>query len=126
MSSVVRASRSRAIGDLHQWVMNGARRRVSHLYGFGLIDANAMVNLAKAWTNVPEQKTCEIQHTSATTTIFAGTSETLTLKVGKKCKNIKILEHVQALISIKAQRRGDVEIFLTSAKGTKSCLLTNR
>lgn len=31
---------------------------VSHLYGFGLVDAEAMVVEAKKWRNVPPQHTC--------------------------------------------------------------------
>lgn len=107
-------------------MVNGARRRVSHLYGFGLIDANALVNLAKGWKNIPVQKTCEVEHSNATITIAAGTTGVLTLKVGKECNVMKYMEHVQAVISIKAQRRGDLEIYMTSAKGTKSRLLSNR
>ena len=42
-------------GDL--WVTNGAGLRVSHSFGFGAIDAEAMVTRARHWINVPQQKT---------------------------------------------------------------------
>ena len=34
---------------------NGAGLRVSHYYGFGAIDGEAMVTRARHWTNVPYQ-----------------------------------------------------------------------
>ena len=35
---------------------NGAGLRVSHQFGFGAIDAEAMVTRARRWTNVPPQR----------------------------------------------------------------------
>ena len=37
------------------WSTNGAGLRVSHKFGFGAIDAEAMVTRAKRWINVPPQ-----------------------------------------------------------------------
>ncbi len=37
------------------WRTNGMGRKVSHSYGYGLMDATAMVRLAKNWTLVPRQ-----------------------------------------------------------------------
>ena len=37
------------------WVTNAAGLRVSLHFGFGAIDAEAMVTRARHWTNVPEQ-----------------------------------------------------------------------
>jgi furin len=34
---------------------------VSHSFGYGLMDAGAMVKLAKKWESVPEQHKCEIK-----------------------------------------------------------------
>lgn len=42
------------------WSKNGVGRRVSHSFGYGLMDASAMVKLARHWKNVPEQQRCEI------------------------------------------------------------------
>lgn len=41
------------IGD--DWVTNGGRLKFSHHFGFGAIDAEAMVTRAKNWINVPDQ-----------------------------------------------------------------------
>lgn len=39
----------------------GSLTSVSLRYGYGLMDATAMVELAEKWTNVPEQHICTIQ-----------------------------------------------------------------
>uniref|UniRef100_A0AAY4CG23 Uncharacterized protein n=1 Tax=Denticeps clupeoides TaxID=299321 RepID=A0AAY4CG23_9TELE len=38
------------------WKTNGVGRRVSHSYGYGLLDAGAMVAMAQNWTSVGPQK----------------------------------------------------------------------
>lgn len=38
-----------------EWARNGAGLNVSHKFGFGAIDAEAMVTRARRWTNVPPQ-----------------------------------------------------------------------
>lgn len=42
------------------WQTNGVGRNVSHSFGYGLMDAYAMVQLARKWVTVPEQHKCEI------------------------------------------------------------------
>lgn len=42
------------------WVTNGAGRKVSHSYGYGIIDALQLVNLARNWERVPDQRICEL------------------------------------------------------------------
>ncbi len=37
------------------WITNGAGLRVSRKFGFGAIDAEAMVTRARRWISVPEQ-----------------------------------------------------------------------
>lgn len=48
--------------NLHDptWSKNGVGRFVSHSFGYGLMDAAAMVKIAKNWQTVPEQQRCEI------------------------------------------------------------------
>ena len=51
--------------NLHadDWVVNGVGRRVSHHFGYGIMNAGKMVELAKNWTNIPQQRVCEIVST---------------------------------------------------------------
>ncbi|NXS14913.1 FURIN protein, partial [Neodrepanis coruscans] len=46
--------------NANDWVTNGVGRKVSHSYGYGLLDAGAMVSLAKNWTTVGPQRKCVI------------------------------------------------------------------
>jgi furin len=43
------------------WIVNGANRTVSHSFGFGLMDALAMVDLAKKWQTIPSQRKCIVE-----------------------------------------------------------------
>lgn len=40
--------------------------------------------------------------------------------------HVKYLEHVQARITLKASKRGEIQIYLTSPMGTRSTLLAKR
>ena len=42
------------------WVINGAGHHVSHEFGFGVLDAEAIVTRAQHWITVPEQQYCVI------------------------------------------------------------------
>lgn len=56
---VVRTAKPANLQD-STWSKNGVGRNVSHSFGYGLMDAAAMVKLAKVWKTVPEQQKCEI------------------------------------------------------------------
>lgn len=45
-------------GRFH-WNMNGVGLEFNHLFGFGVLDAGAMVALAKIWKTVPARYHCE-------------------------------------------------------------------
>ena len=45
---------------------------------------------------------------------------------GSTYSRVNYLEHVQAVVTLTASRRGEVEIFLTSPQGTRSTLLARR
>ena len=40
------------------WTVNAAGRYVSHVFGYGVLDAEAVVEVAKNWKQVPEQHAC--------------------------------------------------------------------
>ena len=53
------------------------------------------------------------------------TSQKSTIHV-ESCDEVHFLEHVQAHVTLAASKRGDVQISLTSPKGTKSLLIAKR
>ena len=52
-------------GRFH-WTMNGVGLEFNHLFGFGVLDAGAMVALAKQWKTVPARYHCEAGSTDGT------------------------------------------------------------
>ncbi|KAK6635926.1 hypothetical protein RUM44_001180 [Polyplax serrata] len=117
-----------AKGRFH-WTMNGVGLEFNHLFGFGVLDAGAMVALAKQWKMVPARYHCEAG--SLVGNYEIPSSRPLKLKIDTKAclgteTQVSYLEHVQAVITLNASRRGDVEIFLTSPMGTRSMILSKR
>ena len=52
---LVRTSRKRLLKST-DWQVNSLGRDYSHRYGYGLIDAGALVELAGVWNSVPPQR----------------------------------------------------------------------
>uniref|UniRef100_A0A915LFU1 SPC3 n=1 Tax=Meloidogyne javanica TaxID=6303 RepID=A0A915LFU1_MELJA len=112
------------------WRLNGIGRNVSHSFGYGLLDAGAMVRLAKVWRNVPKSKKCRAIYPNPYKTIPRGNRLHLQLYTDvcadKRDNHVKYLEHVQAIVTLSAPKRGDIQIYLTSPRGTRSTLLAKR
>lgn len=106
------------------WRTNALGRNVSHAFGYGLMDAAAMINMARRWTTVPAQYTCEVR--SPLMEKFIPAKGYIELKLRAECANVRYLEHVQSKVTLTASRRGDLHIYLTSPLGTKSTLLAQR
>uniref|UniRef100_A0A4W6C5K8 Proprotein convertase subtilisin/kexin type 5a n=1 Tax=Lates calcarifer TaxID=8187 RepID=A0A4W6C5K8_LATCA len=110
------------------WHINGAGYRVSHLYGFGLLDAESMVKEAERWKQVPSQRECveeapiqTIHPGSVLTSVYEATGCST-----KPQQRVAYVEHVVVRVTITHGRRGDLSITLTSPSGTVSQLLANR
>ncbi|NXY01201.1 FURIN protein, partial [Pteruthius melanotis] len=113
--------------NANDWVTNGVGRKVSHSYGYGLLDAGAMVSLAKNWTTVGPQRKCVIDILAEPRDI--GKRLEVRRKVDAclgKANYISRLEHAQARLTLSYNRRGDLAIHLVSPMGTRSTLLAAR
>ncbi|XP_053897195.1 furin isoform X2 [Malaclemys terrapin pileata] len=123
---VVRTSKPAHL-NTNDWATNGVGRKVSHSYGYGLLDAGAMVTLARNWTTVGPQRKCIIDILTEPKDI--GKRLEVRRKVDAclgKASSIGRLEHVQARLTLSYNRRGDLAIHLTSPMGTRSTLLAPR
>ena len=108
------------------WRTNGLGRKVSHSYGYGLMDTSALVQRAKNWTLVPIQKKCVVSSPYYYKVIPAMSYVTIEMDVDD-CEGVNSLEHVVSPIHVSAGRkRGDLRIYLTSPAGTRSTLLDAR
>lgn len=124
---VVQTSRYEPLRYESGWIQNGVGRYVSHKFGYGLMDAEAMVKTALRWKTTPPQVVCrtsvdnkerliqEDLFVSMSTSACAGTDNA-----------VNYLEHVQVRISLKFQPRGNLRITLISPSNTASHLLMPR
>nr|CAH0111545.1 unnamed protein product [Daphnia galeata] len=107
------------------WQVNGVGRNVSHSFGYGLMDAAAMVRLARGWATVAPQQFCEVRAPDTNKLIPAKSQIKIQLTV-RECAGVNFMEHLQARISLAAVSRGDIQIHLSSPSGTRSTLLALR
>ncbi|KAF6284668.1 proprotein convertase subtilisin/kexin type 2 [Rhinolophus ferrumequinum] len=127
--TVLTSKRNQLHDEVHQWRRNGVGLEFNHLFGYGVLDAGAMVKMAKDWKTVPERFHCVGGSVQDTEKIPSTGKLVLTLTTdaceGKE-NFVRYLEHVQAVITVNATRRGDLNINMTSPMGTKSILLSRR
>uniref|UniRef100_A0AAY4AF72 Neuroendocrine convertase 1 n=1 Tax=Denticeps clupeoides TaxID=299321 RepID=A0AAY4AF72_9TELE len=114
------------------WKRNGAGLMVNSRFGFGLLNAKALVDLADpaTWKHVPEKKQCIVRDESFQPRPLKAAGE-ITIEIPTKAcagqeNAVKFLEHVQVEASIEYTRRGDLHITLTSPSGTSTVLLAER
>ncbi|XP_056013055.1 proprotein convertase subtilisin/kexin type 6-like isoform X1 [Ostrea edulis] len=129
---VVRTSKRDHLQDGYSsWQRNGAGYYVSQVLGFGLMDAEAMVNKAKTWVSVPEQIRCStstfyVHRSTGYSYTSYKVSSSKRITTGDNCK-LSDLEHVEVEISFSYTRKeGAVKLYLESPAGTKSHLMTPR
>jgi len=111
------------------WNMNGVGLEFNHLFGFGVLDAGAMVALAKQWKTVPPRFHCEAGTALGPARIPMDKSLFLTIDTNACAgmeTEVNYLEHVQAVVTLNSTRRGAVQIFLRSPMGTRSMILSER
>uniref|UniRef100_A0A671UU13 Furin (paired basic amino acid cleaving enzyme) a n=1 Tax=Sparus aurata TaxID=8175 RepID=A0A671UU13_SPAAU len=111
----------------NDWRTNGVGRKVSHSYGYGLLDASAIVALAQTWTNVGPQRQCVISMVCEPKNIgfHLSINKSVDACIGTN-SHVTSLEHVQARLTLSYNRRGNLAIHLISPAGTRSTLLHPR
>ncbi|KAH7730194.1 subtilisin-like proprotein convertase [Aphelenchoides avenae] len=81
------------------------------------------------WRSVPPQVRCRTSYPAPYKTIPHGNRLHLQVYTDG-CEGgpnrLQYLEHVQAIVTLNAPKRGDIQIYLTSPKGTRSTLLAKR
>ncbi|XP_033845941.2 proprotein convertase subtilisin/kexin type 5 [Periophthalmus magnuspinnatus] len=127
---IVRTSKTEHL-EAPDWTINGAGYRVSHLYGFGLMDAEDMVKEAERWKQVPSQHMCvEEAPVQKIRTIYPGSVVTSVYETagcaGNPLQHVAYVEHVIVRVTITHSHRGSLFIRLLSPSGTVSELLAHR
>ena len=113
------------------WQLTQAGRHYNHKYGYGVIDAYQFLEEAKQHKLVTPQAWYESPNITlpATETLITdtGTSSSFTITQDMlNGANLASLEHITVQVWITHQRRGDVNVELTSPHGTKSVLARSR
>ncbi|XP_033150164.1 furin-like protease 2 isoform X1 [Drosophila busckii] len=128
---VVYTSRAAPLEKESGWTLNGVKRKYSHKFGYGLMDAGAMVSLAEQWTTVPPQHICKSRENNEDRKIEGTFGYTLATHMDVNgcagtINEVRYLEHVQCRITLRFFPRGNLRILLTSPMGTTSELLFER
>ena len=121
------------------WRVNGVGRNYSHRYGYGLMNAGAMLELARTWKTVPIQRTCTKSIVARNNQYsYRSIQPTHTDKkplhidfylTKKDCglsNKITKMEHVIVQLNIQFTRRGDLKMILISPAGTESIIMDRR
>ncbi|XP_017145820.1 furin-like protease 2 isoform X2 [Drosophila miranda] len=128
---VVYTSRPSPLEKEGGWTPNGVKRKYSHKFGYGLMDAGAMVSMAEQWTSVPPQHICKSRENNEDRRIEGSFGFTLSTHMDVNgcagtINEVRYLEHVQCRITLRFFPRGNLRILLTSPMGTTSTLLFER
>ena len=114
----------------YDWATNGAGYHINHKYGFGNLDAAALVDASARHTLVPSPALSTSMQTYAGLDIpFASADSYLehSLAVGQSnLGQLKTLEHVQVTVKILHKERRYLTIRLISPAGTESILASER
>jgi len=111
------------------WHENGAGFWVSHVYGFGIIDADKAVSLAVRWKEKPHieeihrtYETADKQHFPKAQGYGGGERVIECEKEVSDKNDLLFVHHIEVKVNIQHQRRGNLEIRLKSPYGTESIL----
>ncbi|CAN0408922.1 unnamed protein product [Rangifer tarandus platyrhynchus] len=99
-----------------------------HLFGYRVLDAGAIVKMAKDSKMVPERFHCvggSMQDPEKIPTTGKLVLTFTTDACEGKENFVPYLEHVQVVVTVNVTRRGDLDINMTSPMGTKSILLSH-
>lgn len=110
------------------WQLTASGRYYNHKYGFGKLDAWAIVNAAKTHKLVKPQAWWDSQKAESGEAITkAGVVSSIVVSAADlRQHNLEKLEHVTVVVHIDHQRRGNVEVELVSPKGMTSILARAR
>lgn len=128
---VIFTSRPEPLEKETGWILNGVKRKISHKFGYGLMDAGAIVSLAEQWNLVPPQHICKSREINEDRPIDGSVGYTLQTHMDVNgcagtINEVRFLEHVQCKITLRFFPRGNLRILLTSPMGTTSTLLFER
>jgi subtilisin-like proprotein convertase family protein len=106
------------------WTTNAAGHDISYKFGYGTIDASALVAAAATWTNLGPEVSFDSGLINVATAI-PDNNTTGVVRTVNVTDNIEIL-HAEVILNASHTFRGNLHITLTSPSGTESILAVNR
>lgn len=103
------------------WVSNGAGIHFNHKYGAGLVDAQAAVNWAQSWINLPVLEKKQYAQTGLSVNIPNNNAAGVTRSFSVSEPAFRV-EQATVKVNLTHPGRGDLEIILTSPSGVQSRL----
>jgi len=103
---VVMTSRPDPLIDEPGWSTNGAGRKFSHKFGYGLMDASRVAELAASWRTLPQQHICQTRVMAPNAPIPDSVgSPAVAVATTDGCagtlNSVRFLEHVQCKVSLR-------------------------
>ena len=110
-------------GENDKWIMNSAGREHNINYGYGLVDANAMIQecRSKYYTNLSNEKVSTVS--SGILNLEIPDNET-PVRTSIEFSDSYVVEWVELVFDSNHPYAGDLEIVLISASGTKTQIIT--
>ncbi|XP_033332033.2 neuroendocrine convertase 1 [Megalopta genalis] len=113
------------------WFRNSAGFWFNSRFGFGLMNAFALVAASSNWTTVPGKTICKVDAAGIIDKRLAyGNSRRLRFEAGDECRSspneITFLEHVEIEVTLEYSLRGALQMHLTAPSGTTAQLLKPR
>lgn len=108
------------------WKTNGAGNSYNHKFGFGRINASALVAKAATWKTVPAEAAPLTAASSETGTILDNNPTGLTRSLTVSGDPYFKTEAVEVTVNVSHSRRGDLRLTLTSPSGMVSVLGQSR
>ena len=121
---VVLSSKTSALNSNDaNWITNGANKKFSTSFGFGLLHAGLLVKRAKKWNGIGKQQSCTWTYSNklnkeARNVIDKYLNENYRVRFNPSSCKVQVLEHVVVTLTASARKRGDVKIHLNSPMGT--------
>jgi proprotein convertase subtilisin/kexin type 1 len=112
------------------WQTNAAGFRFNPRFGFGLMNAHALVKTSIDWPTVPEKSICTVNAASGVPGSLSSGHVTQVALVSDGCADseleVRVLEHVEVEVTIEYSRRGALQVLLISPAGTTTQVLAPR
>ncbi|XP_054009670.1 neuroendocrine convertase 1-like [Hylaeus anthracinus] len=113
------------------WFRNSAGFWFNSRFGFGLMNAYALVAAGSNWTTVPDKTICKVDVARIIDRSLAyGNARRVRFEVGDECRStgneITFLEHVEIEVSLEYSLRGALQMHLAAPSGTRVEILKPR